>query len=174
MHLMDWRRGIAASIIALGLSLSTADAAAGATPSALWRGAKTVQVLCYVAADRQAERSALQDRLCGRVRTLAAQGAPMPVRSISVGDPAVLGADAVTLLVHGAVQPTRGGRTLAFSVRPFRVSTEQTESLFGASPRAADLPGGPALDAAIVAALDETLPWRAETGAGPDGARPIG
>lgn len=174
MHLMGWRRGMAASIIALGLSLSTADAAAGATPSALWRGAKAVQVLCYVAADRPAERSALQDRLCTRVRTLAAQGAPLPVRSIAVGDPAVLGADAVTLLVHGAVQPTRGGRTLAFSVRPFRVSTEQTESLFGASPRAADLPAGATLDAAIVAALDETLPWRTEPAAGPEGARPIG
>ena len=83
-----------------------------------------------------------------------------------IGDPAVLASDAVTLLVHASVTRRGPDRLIAFSVRPYRTSTEQASVLFGAVPRAAKIgTSGVAskeLDEALRAALSETLPWRAE------------
>ena len=92
------------------------------------------------------------------------QVSPAPVRIIAPGDPAVLSPDSVTLLVQASA---RGG-LLAFSIRPYRASNEAM--LFTAAPGAVPL-AGPAkdLEAALGAALSETLPWLNR----PAGARPI-
>ena len=53
---------------------------------------------------------------------------------------------------------------LAFNIRPYRLSSEQSQTLFGSPPRAAFLPrgrlSGASFTAAIDAALSEVLPWR--------------
>jgi hypothetical protein len=97
---------------------------------------------------------------------LATQGAPMPVQTIAIGDPAVMAGNAVTLLVHASVTKQGQDRLLAFSVRPYR-SSDQGVVLFGAVPQVAEIPssaaGGAALDAALARALSETLPWAARS-----------
>lgn len=159
---------IAAAALLLGCGSVTAS-----TPTLLWRDAKRVAVLCLVAPTRLLNNRELQDDICRRVVANAARGAPLPVTEIAHGDPQVIASDTVVLLVHASVQagPQRAP-LVALSIRPFRATAEQTAQLFSAPPRAATLgadgAGGAALDAAIDAALFETLPWRAdETSSGP-------
>lgn len=148
--------------------------AAGAmsTPALIWQNLSGIGVQCLVQPTTDAN-AALQRTLCERVRALALRGAPAPVTMIAQGDPAVLAPGTVTLLVHASAQPAAGGRLVAFSIRPFRVSANGSEILFGAAPRAVLVPKSgavvPALDAAIGDALAETLPWLATV----PGPRPI-
>lgn len=158
-----------AGVLALGL---TAPAAAPAvTPSLTWSGAGEVVVHCTVQA-AGGNSAALARALCERIRTLAARGAPMPVRVGESGSPMLEPATAVSLIVHAGLHPAPGaaGELMAFTIRPFRRGTEDT-NLLGAVPRIAPVSGGglgsPAADAALEAALDETLPWR--TAGGPRG-----
>lgn len=140
--------------------------AASNSPILLWTGVKRVNLLCNVVGGPGIDYIALRDRLCRDLTRLASKGAPMPVVTIALGDPAVLASDAVTLVVHASVTLHRQDRLLAFSVRPYRASSEQTAVLFGAAPRAAPLfPSGvnPVLDTALAAALSETLPWLAKS-----------
>ncbi len=136
-------------------------------PALIWRDVARVNVLCLVQTDSGVERGALHNRICNSVRDAAAAGSPAPVGIIAPGDPAVLSPDSVTLLVQASAQ--RG--LLAFSVRPYRNSGEPM--LFTAAPRAlplADAAGkAQKLEAALGAALSETLPWLSR----PAGARPI-
>lgn len=154
-----------ASLIA-GLTMVTLPApASSSTPTLMWTGAKRVNLLCNVAGGPGIDQAALSAQLCRDMARIAATGAPVPVQTITIGDPAVLASDAVTLLVHASVMRSGNDRLLAFSVRPYRVSAEQAAILFGAAPRAAMLSksgaASPALDAAMTAALSETLPWLA-------------
>ena len=150
--------------LCVGAALSAAGAASASTPPLIWNDVAAVGVQCVVASDLPGERERLEPALCARVRALASRGAPTPVRAVPIGDPAILGAGAVTLLVHGSVQPLAGRRVLAYTVRPFRVSADQTSVLYGAAPRAVSVPAagalGPALDASLSAALADVLPWR--------------
>jgi hypothetical protein len=158
---------------ATALSPLVEGLANAATPPLMWVGAKRVNVLCNVAGGPGIDQRALTSQLCRDVTRLAAEGSPIPVRTIALGDPAVLAPDAVTLLVHASVASQGASRLIAISVRPYRTSSEQASVLFGAAPRAATIPnsagGSPALDAALHAALSETLPWLAR----PRGAQPI-
>ncbi|MGZ8285070.1 MAG: hypothetical protein ACXW27_02020 [Allosphingosinicella sp.] len=145
----------------------TATPAEASTPALIWRDVARVNVLCLVQTEAGVERGALHNRICNSVRDAAAAGSPAPVGIIALGDPAVLSPDSVTLLVQASV---RSG-LLAFSIRPYRNSGEPL--LFTAAPRAVPL-AGPAkptkdLEAALAAALSETLPWLSR----PAGARPI-
>ncbi|PAX08172.1 hypothetical protein CKY28_11385 [Sphingomonas lenta] len=156
-----------AASAALAGSAPAIAPAQGASPALIWRDIARLNILCLAQSSAGVDQ-AVQARLCERARGLAAQGAPVPVRAVALGDPAVLAPDAVTILIHASVEP--GARLLALSVRPFRNSAEQTATLFAAAPRAVDLRGGDAAtDRALAAALTETLPWRAR----PAGARPI-
>ena len=140
--------------------------AASSTPTLMWSGAKRVNILCNVAGGPGIDHVALTSQLCRDVTRIAGRGAPVPVRTIALGDPAVLASDAVTLLVHASVTRCRQDRLLAFSMRPYRTGSEQSAVLFGAIPRVAPIaPSGvnPALDAALAAALSETLPWLAKS-----------
>lgn len=118
---------------------------------------------CVVRASAPEIRSALQALLCARVRAISAVDAPAPVVAIDIGDPAVLAQGTVTLLVHASAEPAPGGLLVAFTIRPFRAAAEQVSALYGAAPRAATISNSgavnPALDAALEAALSETLPW---------------
>ncbi len=141
--------------------------AASATPTLMWTDAKRVNILCNVAGGPGIDYIALRDRLCRDVTRLASKGAPLPVATIALGDPAVLASDAVTLLIHASITFHHRDRLLAFSVRPYRTSSEQAAVLFGAAPRVAKILNSgatsPALDAALTAALAETLPWLAKS-----------
>lgn len=145
--------------------------ATASTPALTWDGAKRLGVQCLVDPDRTPDRRRLQAALCDRVRALAADKAPVPVVLLAPGDPGLIAADTAVLLFHANIQPDeaqssgiRGGSLLVFSLRVFRAAAAPSE-LFGAAPRATALPGrgaspGPQFDAAVNAALAETLPWR--------------
>lgn len=140
-------------------------AAAGATtPALIWQDISTIAVQCLVQ-PTSSPNHALQTAMCDKVRALASQGAPGPVTVVPQGDASMFAPGTVTLLVHASVQPAGRERLVAFAVRPFRLSADQNSILFGAAPRAATIPdsaaGSPALDAAMMAALSETLPWLA-------------
>lgn len=162
------RSGMATVTLAASLALSAAtpmSAVEAATPAQIWSGVSRIGVQCLASPGTARGIRELQSAICERVRTLAARGAPAPVSVIQLGDPAVLAAGTVTLLVHASVQPAGANRLVAVAIRPFRVSADQNSVLFGAAPRAALIPASgtvaPALDAALRAALAETAPWLA-------------
>ena len=133
-------------------------------PPLMWQQAGAIRVLCVVGPATRSDARPLQEELCDTVRTLAADGAPVPVSRVGFGDPAVLEPGTVTLLVHASVQKDGDQRLVALNVRPFRPGGDHNSILFGAAPRAVRIPGsgpgGDKLEAALAAALAETLPWR--------------
>lgn len=156
-----------------GLGLSGIGSAAAGTTPLMWRDVARVQILCLVATDAGVDRGSLHRRLCDRVREIASASAPVPVAGIALGDPAVLAPDTVTLLVHASLEPAAEGNLLAFTIRPYRISADQSGVLFAAPPRAVAMPAGAeeftALDEALGASLAQTLPWLAV----PERARPL-
>lgn len=154
----------ACALIPIGAMICGGSATAS-TPVLAWDGARRLGVQCLVDPDRLPDRRRLQAALCDRLRTLAADKAPIPVVLLAPGDPGLIAGDTAVLLFHGNVQPdAKGGPLLVFSLRVFR-ATAAPSALFGAAPRAIALPanpGGPVpqFDAAVNAALAETLPWR--------------
>jgi hypothetical protein len=161
----------AALLAVFGSGSVTAVPAEATTPALLWRDVARINVLCLVQTEAGVARGPLHDLVCNRVRDAAAAGAPAPVAIIAAGDPAILAPDSVALLVHASVQGRGPRRLLVFTIRPFRNNADPL--LFTAAPRAVALPdpAGPApeLEAALDAALSETLPWLNR----PAGARPI-
>jgi hypothetical protein len=145
----------------------TATAAQASTPALIWTDVARVNVLCLVQTEAGVDTGALHNRICSKVRDAAAAGSPAPVGIIAIGDPAVLAPDSVTLLVQASAK--RG--LLAFSIRPYR--SNDAPMLFTAAPRAVPLAASAGqakeLEAALGAALSETLPWLSR----PAGARPI-
>jgi hypothetical protein len=155
----------ACALFPIGVMIS-GDATAASSPVLAWDGARRLGVQCLVDPDPTPDRRRLQAALCERVRTLAADKAPIPVVLLAPGDPGLIAADTAVLLFHANVQPgqAQGGPLLVFSLRVFRATAAPSE-LFGAAPRATALPTGPTqpdrqFDAAVNAALAETLPWR--------------
>lgn len=156
-----------ALLAAFGAEPVTVAPAAASTPSLLWSNARQVAVTCLVQSQTTRDAAALQNALCARVRSLASRGSPFPVRQVEAGDPALIATDTVTLLVHASIERTARGRSVAFTVRPHRVSGGEADILFGTSPRvvetsaAAPISG---LDAALREALAEILPWQRPSG----------
>jgi hypothetical protein len=152
----------------VGAAPLTVAPAETSTQPLMWQQASSIRILCLVAPsarlDAVAPEKNLQKELCDTVHKLAADGAPVPVSQIGFGDPAVLEPGTVTLLVHASVQADGGERLVALDVRPFRPGGDHNAILFGAAPRAVRIPasgpGGDKLEAALAAALAETLPWR--------------
>lgn len=138
-------------------------AAEASTPPLTWQGVEALHILCLVDQSAGAARAALQPALCEKVREIAAQGAPIPVSTISFGDPAVIQPGRAALLVHAAVERPGGEALLVFTVRTYRAGRTETDILFGPPPRAVKLTRSgaddPALHDALAAALAETLPW---------------
>jgi len=133
-------------------------------PPLMWQEAGAIRILCVVGPATRSDARPLQEEMCDAVRALAADGAPVPVSRLGFGDPAVLEPGTVTLLVHASVQNDGDKRLVALDVRPFRPGGDHNAILFGAAPRAVRIPGsgpgGDKLEAALAAALAETLPWR--------------
>jgi hypothetical protein len=148
-----------------GVPVTGGPAAFAATPPLAWQQVQTLYIQCLVATDRIGERETLQDDLCRRIERAAAKSAPVPVQAIGFGEPAVIDPANATLLVHAAVQQVGRSRLLLFSIRPYRAGGVENDIFFGAQPRAVSLSDGAdfsaALDAAIAAAVSETLPWQA-------------
>jgi hypothetical protein len=147
--------------------------AVAATPPLSWQGVKRLQILCLVATDRPGDREALQRKLCEHVRTISAQGAPIPVETLEFGDPKLIDPANTTLLVHAHLQQVGGEQLLVLNVRNYRTGGGETDTIFGAPPRAVPMRDGPGADAALHealrATLSETVPWLAR----PAGPRPI-
>jgi hypothetical protein len=173
-HIMLLTGSIARACAALALLAACAAgpvAAEASTPALIWRDVARINVLCLVQTEAGVDRGALHDLVCDSVREAAAAGSPAPVALIEAGDPALLATDSLALLVHASVQGDADHRLLVFTIRPFRNNGEPL--LFTAAPRAVQIadPARPApeLEAALRAALSETLPWLNR----PAGARPI-
>lgn len=147
-----------------GAALLSVAPAQAATPVLAWQQAGSVRILCLVGPKTRADADKLQEEICDTVRELAAEGAPMPVSRIGFGDPALLEQGTVTLLVQASVESDGDKRLVALNVRPYRPGGDRNAILFGAAPRAVRIPGsgpgGDKLQAALAAALAETLPWR--------------
>lgn len=147
-----------------GAAPVTIAPALASTPTLMWQQTGPVRILCLVGPATRADAEKLQEEICDIVRTLAADGAPVPVSRVGFGDPVVLEPGTVTLLVHASVQSDGDRRLVALNVRPFRPGGDHNAILFGAAPRAVRIPasgpGGDKLEAALAAALAETLPWR--------------
>lgn len=165
--------GSRGSLLALMAAFSTACTGASnaqaSSPSLTWQGAERVSVFCQVTS-YDYDVQAFETALCARIGRLAGQGAPAPVSTVGAGDSSMVQPGTVTLLVQGAVLPARSitpraqGRVMAFTIRPFRVGVDDSV-LFGTAPQAVQLSPSMtvesrALDAALDAALSETLPWR--------------
>jgi hypothetical protein len=165
------RESVISAFGACATVVAVANTAHASTPPLAWAGAKRLHILCNVAGGPGIDQAKLSAELCGEVKRLAAKGAPVPVDIIKLGDPAVLGADAATLLVHASITRSGDSRLLAFTIRPYRTSDAQTAVLFGAAPRVVALQrtgiGGTAVRAAIDAALAQTIPWRRPPGIQP-------
>jgi hypothetical protein len=165
---------VAGSIIAALVAGCSAPAASAqvtpiSTPPLLWSDVQQVGVYCLVNSARGTE-SELQGELCARIRDLAAEGSPTPVRVIPIADPAILEAGTVTMILQGTVHknsdvaPGAPGEFIALSVRPFHNGGDAPFT--GSSIQVAPLDAGadsPALAAALRSALDQVLPWRAST-----------
>lgn len=149
--------GLAATLVAV-------SPVSAETPPLLWQGVTRVGVVCLVNTDRGVDTGALHDRLCARVRALAAVGSPVPVSPVRIGDPAILSAGHVTLLVHASTGGTPAGKLMAVTIRPYR-NIEGPGLLFGAEPRVVSTTADDrALDAALAIPLAQILPWRAASG----------
>jgi hypothetical protein len=153
-----------ASLSFAGAAPMTVAAVEASTPPLTWQQAGAIRVLCVVAPATRPDARMLEEELCDTVRRLAADGAPVEVSRVGFGDPVVLEPGTVTLLVHASVQTDGDRRLVALDVRPFRPGGDHNAILFGAAPRAVRIPGsgpgGDKLEAAVAAALAETLPWR--------------
>jgi hypothetical protein len=155
----------ALALLPLGAAalLSVAPAQAS-TPQLTWQEAGSIGILCLVGPKTRSDAEKLQEEICDTVRELAAKGAPVPVTRLGFGDPALLDRGNLTLLVHASIQNDGDHRLLALDVRPFRPGGDHNVIFFGAPPRAIRIPGsgpgGDKLQAALAAALAETLPWR--------------
>ncbi|HEX8469430.1 MAG TPA: hypothetical protein VF620_16670 [Allosphingosinicella sp.] len=159
------RGGAALAALTAGSVAPVATAPVEAsTPSLMWRDLRGVGVQCLVQNPTKLNTQVLETALCERVRSLVAEGAPVPVKRVSFGDPAILAAGTVTLLLHASVESTGGGFTLNFAIRPIRPSSPDAEIYFGTAPRMGKLAGGGdlghLLDSSLSSALAELLPWK--------------
>jgi hypothetical protein len=147
-----------------GAGLATMPAAQASTPSLMWRDLRAVGVQCLVQTSSRLNTKALEAALCERILAIAAEGAPVPLKRVNPGDPAILAAGTVTLLVHASVEPAGDRLALSFAIRPIRPSSPGSEVYFGTAPRTAGLAGaadpGSSLDSPLISALAELLPWK--------------
>lgn len=118
-----------------------------------------LQILCAVQSDRGIDYAG-EAQLCEMIRSVAADGSPVDVAIIAAGDPKVLAANALTLIVHAG----REGDALAVSIRPYRVSNGSSDVLFGARPFIVPVADPDLIRSRTAVALDEILPWRARAG----------
>jgi hypothetical protein len=144
------------------VAVATAQAS---TPSLLWTGAKRIAVNCLVQSGSTADAPQFEADLCGQVRRLAEQDAPVPVVQVENGDPHMVQPDTVVLLVHGSIERSGKGRTVAFTIRPYRPSGGEAEIYFGTAPQAVTLATA-RMDAVLQdrlrAAVADILPWQQE------------
>ena len=141
-----------------------ATPAAEASPSPMWRDLRAVGVQCLVQTTSRLNTKALEAALCRRILAIAAEGAPVPLRRVHPGDPAIHAAGTVTLLVHASVEPAGDRLALSFAIRPIRPSSRDSEVYSGSAPRTATLTdaasAGASLDSPLTSALAELLPWK--------------
>jgi hypothetical protein len=164
-------RALALCATIIASVLAAASPARAATPSLLWAGARQVAVRCLVQSrSLDAGLAAFEAALCRETVALARRGATLPVAGVEAGDPALVRADSVILLVHASLERDGRGMMLAFTIRPHRPSGGDSEVYFGTAPRAVQLAStaiGPAVTAALRAALAELLPWQPAPAARP-------
>lgn len=167
----SFARARAALVLLAACAFAPATAEA-TTQSLLWTDARQVAVRCLVQSNSTGDAAAVEAGLCERVRDLASRSSPYPVERAEAGDPALIAPGTVTLLVHASVERSAGGRTIAFTLRPYR-ATQGGDTPFGTAPRSVEVRSGapiPAIDSALAEALAEILPWQRPSGLA---ARPL-
>src|SRR4028118_168100 len=81
-------------------SVAWTQQAPSATPSLTWRDVRQVAVHCNIQDARTGHDPELTRQICDKVRTLAAGGAPVPLRVVGFGDPALIAGDSLVLAVQ--------------------------------------------------------------------------
>lgn len=163
------RARLGAALPLLLTSAGALTAAAAATPDPAFRGAERLVILCDVRLDRPGHEIVARD-LCGRIKLIVEQDAPMPVEVVNIGEFARAPDGTVGLLTHASVSPASSiadgakGELMSFSMRTMRTGAFAGDpAYFGAAPRVArytpDSAGGQDLEQALRAALTEVLPW---------------
>jgi hypothetical protein len=164
--LASFRRACVALVLlcAFGAAPATTANAEASTPSPMWSDLRAVNVQCLVQTSSKLNANDLGAALCERILAIAAEGAPVPVKRVTSGDPTILAAGTVTLLVHASVEPAGDRLALSFAIRPIRPSAPEPEVYFGTAPKTALLAGkaglGASLDSPLTSALAELLPWK--------------
>ncbi|WP_114952114.1 hypothetical protein [Sphingosinicella terrae] len=149
------------SLCASASMAMTPPLVANADPS--WRGVDRLDILAQLSGPIDENFPA--DGFCERVRRIAAEGAPVPVRCVSIGEAmAAEGSASALVVVQGAIQPLGGERVLIVAARRTASAGLEPGPLYlGAAPRAARLAGPAAAtdeaEAALRGALTEILPW---------------
>src|SRR5688500_7131185 len=110
----------ALAMLPLGAAPLSAAPAQASTPVLAWQHAAALRILCLVVPKTRPASDKPEGGMCETVRTLAADGAPVPVSRVGFGVPAVLEPGTVTLLVQASVQSDGDRRLVALNVRPFR------------------------------------------------------
>jgi hypothetical protein len=153
-----------ALLCASGAGPAATPTAEASTPSAVWRDLRAVGVQCLVQTSSTLNTKALEAALCRRVLAIAAEGAPVPLKRVHSGDPAIHAAGTVTLLVHASVEPAGDRLALSFAIRPIRPSSRESEVYSGSAPKTIGLADaedpGASLDSPLISALAELLPWK--------------
>ena len=150
-------------------AVEIAQMATTSPPPPAYQNMESIQVLCLLQDDDAVAAQADTDRLCSAVEAIAGEGVDLPVSKIALGDPKVVGANRLTLLVHASLTPANGQRMIALSVRPYRADADGAQVLFGATPRIARFDDDTDLNNAISTSLDSVLPWRGQ----PTGVRKL-
>lgn len=159
------RRACAALVLLCACGAAPATTLAEASSSSpTWRDLRAVGVQCLVRTSSRIDAKELETDLCERVLAIVARDAPVPVKRVKSGDPAIHAAGTVTLLVHASVEPADDRLAMSFAIRPIRPSSRDSEVYAATAPRQADLAGdsglGSAFDSSLTSALAELLPWK--------------
>ncbi len=148
-----------AAVLLMSILATDVGAQRSTLPALSTQGIARVHVLCLLV-DPAGPKPRMEQALCAQVRRIAATGAPTDVDVIGFGDPALLQPDALSVLVHVAIDRSGPRAQAVLSIRPHR--TQQSRSVvFGATPAVVPVGADGALpDAPIATALDQILPWR--------------
>ena len=154
----------AGPLFALALGTLGATPPRETSPDHSWAGVRNILVVSQFTPGRTVIRGVDSDALCRRVQTIAAVGAPAPVRCTQLGDPKLGASGTAVLVFHAAIsEPIPGKQLLLFTIRRAdELGLEPAPRYFGSKPRAVAFSGSvddPKLERSIRSSLGEILPW---------------
>jgi hypothetical protein len=149
---------------AAALAALLAAPASAESPVLAWEGVRRLAILCQATAPSPHDNEAVMRAVCERAAAIARRQAPVPVKVVTYGDPALRAPNTVSLLVQASVvevAPRRLGLLIAART-DHRSTINPDDSYFGAPPRFAPFTtaaDAAAWDAALAASIGQLLPW---------------